>query len=367
MLKAIHYLPCSPAIAACQHLMKTFALWLCDPATTPAHLSQAMLQPPVLPSAIEADWLWAFLQRKEAERPLLERAATIAALPNQQKFQLATWIQTVTALASQFQPAAPIWPAGFPLANAAEWKAFKVLMEAFYEKSFKSGLPYLANGTPVTSGGVTYSEFVTAFREKHRLVSDPDAHEVCIFCGGLLGDRPHVDHWLVKSAFPILSMCAHNLTLICPTCNEAPNKGEKPVHEDGCFANWFHPYLNSGAGKLKLNYDSKAFAVSCSSVVAADHAKASHFDALLNLGKRWTREFKAKHASHRDALRRAEALRLKNGNPRHTFAEVEGYVQNWAGYLSPSEPHHEVHFLLGQAMSEPARIHAWLTELSGVH
>jgi hypothetical protein len=162
-------------------------------------------------------------------------------------------------------------------------------------------------------------------------------------------------------------MCSNNLTLICATCNEAPNKGEKPVHEGGAFTDWFHPYLCPGTGKLQINYDQQAFAVGCSSVLAADHAKAAHFDALLNLGKRWTGEFKAEYAKHQDALRRAEVRRLKNGSPRHSFAEVEDYVRYWFDHLSPSEPHHEVHFLLGQAMSEPARINAWLTELSGVH
>lgn len=38
----------------------------------------------------------------------------------------------------------------------------------------------------------------------------------------------------------------------------------------------------------------------------------------------------------------------------------------WAGNLSPSEPHYEVHTTLGQAMIEPARMQAWLAELAAV-
>ena len=364
MLKAIQYLPCFPAVAACQRLMQRFALWLCDPVTTPAHISQAGMQPPVMLTVVEADWLWTFLQSKKDERPLLERAVTIAALPPQHKSELSTWIQTVTALALQFQPAPPIWPTVRPLPNESEWKAFQGLMDAFYEKAFKSGLPYRADGTPVAFGGVTYSEFVKAFREKHRLNADPYSREVCVFCGGPLGDGPHVDHWIVKSAFPILSMCSNNLTLICATCNEAPNKGEKPVHERGVFADWFHTYLCPGAGKLQLNYDQQAFAVGCSSPLAGDHAKAAHVDALLNLGKRWTREFKAEYAKHQGALRQAEGRRRNRGCAGHTLAEVEDYVHHWADHLSQCEPHHEVHFLLGQAMREPARLQAWLVELA---
>lgn len=40
MLKPIHRVACSPALAACQQLMQRFALWLCDPATSAASTEQ---------------------------------------------------------------------------------------------------------------------------------------------------------------------------------------------------------------------------------------------------------------------------------------------------------------------------------------
>ena len=86
-------------------------------------------------------------------------------------------------------------------------------MEAFYEKGLNStnGIPYLSDGIPTAGGGVTYAQFVQEFREAHRLNQNHDAREVCVLCGGPLGQTPEVDHWIAKSAYPLLSVCADNL------------------------------------------------------------------------------------------------------------------------------------------------------------
>lgn len=366
MLKPIHRLTCSPALEACQRLMLQFSLWLCDPATSGAHLTPQDLQPPVVGSKIEADWLWNFLQRVEARQSLLDRAQTLAAMPAAQKTALAAWVQIVSAVATQFQPSPVLWPVNSPLADVADWIAFKTLMEAFYEKGFRSGLPYRADGTPTAADGVTYAEYVSAFREAHRLNPNPHARQVCVLCGGPLGDTPHVDHWIIKSAFPLLSMCADNLQLICNTCNEAPNKGDKPVHSAGSFADWFHPYLRPGNGALQLEYVLPDLTVRCLAASPADKPKAVNLDALLNLSSRWTREFKAEYARHQDALRRRDLKRIADGQKKQTLQDLQLYVQHWVGDLSVAEPHYEVHVLLGNAMTHLARTRAWLSELATV-
>ena len=106
MLKPTHRVACSPALAACQQMMKRFALWLGQPATAAVQVSQQGLQPPVLATAIEANWLWSLLQRTDSGQTLLDRAQALAALPAAQKAALAAWVQTVSALSAQFQPAA---------------------------------------------------------------------------------------------------------------------------------------------------------------------------------------------------------------------------------------------------------------------
>ncbi|RYH00117.1 MAG: hypothetical protein EON58_01460 [Alphaproteobacteria bacterium] len=365
MLKPVHRVGCSPALAACQQLMKRFAIWLCQPATSAMKVSEQGLQPPVLATAIEANWLWSFLQRTEAGQTLLSRAQTLAGLPAVQKAALAAWVQAVGALPAYFQPGAGLWPVGRPLGSKQDWNAFKELMESFYVKGFADGLPYKADGIPTDAGGVTYADYVRAFRSVHRLNPDPNAREVCVLCGGHLGDTPHVDHWVTKRAFPLLSVCADNLLLICSTCNEAPNKGKKPVHSGGSFSDWFHPYLRAGNAHVQLDYVLPAFAIQCSAA-PADQPKAANLDTLLNLSTRWTREFKAEYAKQQDVLNRRERRRLALGQARHSLAEIQQHLQKWAADLSLNEPHYEVHSVLGHALMHPARTQALLTELSAV-
>ncbi len=363
MLKPIHLVSCSPALAACQRLMQLLALWLCDPTTTAASITQQNLQPPTFASAVEADWLWSFLQRVDAGQTLLNQANAVADMPAHEKAMLSAWVQTVSALAAQFQSAPIAWPVVRPDIGDAAWKAFKVLMEAFYEKGLRSGLPYLADGTPTSSAGVTYADYVQAFRDAHRLNHNPNAREVCVLCGGPLGDTPHVDHWIIKSAFPLLSVCADNLQLICSICNEAPNKGDKPVHTAGNFAEWFHPYLRPGSSALKLDYELPELAVRCKAIQPIDQPKADNLNRLLNLADRWTREFKAEYAKQQNVLRVRERRRVQQAQARHSLAEVQTYVQQWQNDLPPREPHHEVHQALCEAMLESARIAAWHSEL----
>lgn len=363
MLKPVHRVACSPALAACQQLMQRFALWLCDPATTGAHISQQGLQPPVLASAIEANWLWNFLLRVEAGQSLLNRAQTVAAMSPAQKMALRAWVQTVSALATQFQPAPTPWPINRPVEEQSDWVAFKELFESFYKKGFESGLPYQANGTPTAAGGVNYAGYVTAFRNTHRLNPAPYAREVCVLCGGPLGDIPQVDHWVLESKFPLLSVCADNLCVICSTCNEPPNKGKQPVHSNGSFADWFHPYLRPGHGAVHLVYVLADLSVHCSAVTPADQPKVDSLDKLLKLSFRWTRELKAEYVKHQDVLRRREQYRVKNGQARHSVADIQSYVQQWQVDLVPSEPHYEVHQTLSLALQQPPRLAAWHREL----
>ena len=344
--------------------MQRFALWLCDPATTGAQLSQQGLQPPVLTSAIEANWLWGFLQRVDGRQSLLSRAQTVAAMPPTQKATLAAWIQTVSALATQFKPAPTPWPITRPVASESDWKAFKSLMEAFYEKGFRSGLPYLPDGTPTSLGGVAYADYVSAFRNAHRLNPRPDAREVCVLCGGPLGQTLEVDHWIAKGAFPLLSVCTDNLLPICGECNSTTNKGEKPVHSAGSFADWFHPFLRPGNGALEPDYVLPELSVRCSAVTPADQPKVGNLDTLLNLTGRWTREFKAEYAKHQDVLIRREQRRIQRSQARHTQVEILCYVKQWQADLAASEPHHEVHRILATALQEPSRLAAWHSELN---
>jgi len=357
MLKAIHQVPCGPALNACQRLMQHFVVWLCS-VNSSADLTLQNCVPPNVPSQIEGEWLWRLLQREVAERPLLQRAQTIANLLPPAKLSLCTWANNVSGLTQQFQPIPPnAWPINPPLARAV-WVDFQTLMQSFYNKGLKSGLPYLSDGTLTPNGGVTYQQFVDQFRDAHRLNPNPEARETCVFCGGPLG-QPEVDHWIGEGAYPILAVSDDNLVPICGECNSTTNKGQKPVHTAGSFVDWYHPYLRHTNGGLQLGYNLQQFSITVQAGTVADQTKMNNLDRLLKLQDRWTREFKAEYQKQLEKLRRSR----NRGQGPISIAELQNQLQKFQDDLVPSEPHNEVHEVLAQAMLDPARVASWQAEL----
>lgn len=363
MLRPIVQPFCGAALHACRRLQEQLLAWLCDPAVSAGEITQANLRPGRVPTQIEADWLWHFLQKADGGRTLLDRALVIAGMSLAEKAALRTWGQAVAALAFQFQPNPPAWPRSKPKIPDAAWQAFRELMEAFYRKGLRSGLPYAANGTPVSSGGMTYAGFLRAFRAAHQLNPVAHAREVCVLCGGPLGQTPEVDHWIAVSAFPLLSVCADNLLPICGECNSTSNEGDQPVHTQGVFDDWFHPYLRPGHGALHLDYVLQTQSITCAATDAADTARVTNLDKLLNLASRWTREFKAEYAKQQSVLIGRERRRIARGQAEHTQAEIRAHLLTVQDELVATEPFHEVHRVLCAAMLEQSRVAAWQTEL----
>lgn len=357
MLKPISQPFCCEALNACLDLQMHLLRWLCTPSTTAADLTKENLVPPIVSTQIEADWLWRFLSGRKQTR--LTQAKLIADMPPTEKHALLGWANTVVAVADQFQLTPSSWPTVLPAISALSWTAFKNLMEAFYERGLKSGLPYKPDGTPVAAGGVCYADYVKAFREAHRLNPDPNAQEVCVLCGGPLGQTPEVDHWIAKSAFPLLSVCADNLLPICGECNSTANKGEKDVHTAGSFSDWFHPYLSPGNGGVRINYVLSERAVHCVAIVATDKPKADNLDQLLNLSARWTKKFKAAYLA-----KQKELFNLKQrGRGPSDLASLQSYLTDFQVAMDETGPDYEVGQVLAAAILEPSCLAAWVEEL----
>lgn len=351
MLKPIHRVNCLPALAACQQLMRRFSLWLCDPAITSARLTQAVLQAH-MGGPIEGDWLWGLIAGVTGQKALLDKARRIADLQAGEKVGLAQWIHAVCTLSQHF---GPVVPAPLPFdppnnwgARHERWRDFKALLVAFYEEGLTEGLPYEANGAPTADQTlrITYAHFIREFRAAHRLDPHPDAREVCVLCGGPLV-QPAVDHWMAKAHFPLFAVCADNLLPICAECNEAPQKGQRPVHTNGVFADWFHPYRRHANGALQLRYETAKFAIRVDSTTAADTQKVRNLDELLNLAERWTREFKAEYRRLQREVQRRGGM---------SVAQLQQRFTEYRDSLSPAEPHHEVHLQVAAAVLDPARL-----------
>lgn len=367
MLKPIHYVSCSPALAACQRLMQRFSLWLCEANVHAADITPDNLKAQ-MPSQIEAEWLWKFLNRKTEGGTLLQRSCDIANLNNPEKQGLANWINAVTNLAQHFEPTPPPalpfrYPNGWTSRNTS-WTTFKNLLVAFYEAGFREGLPYRADGLPtdIAIEQVTYEKFVAEFRSTHKLDPHPNSREICVLCGGKLG-KPEVDHWLHKANFPLLSVCDNNLLPICADCNSGKDaKGQKPAHNNGDFTDWFHPYLRHTDGALRLNYVLPDFAVKCTSASPTDQTKVDNLDKLLNLTHRWTLEFKAEYRKKQKEL---SDLKRRGRGP-DDLAALQAWLTDYSDSLLDNEPDYEVHKVLSDAMLEPTRLAAWHSELQSL-
>ncbi|WP_242268905.1 HNH endonuclease [Bacillus cereus group sp. BfR-BA-01352] len=93
----------------------------------------------------------------------------------------------------------------------------------------------------------------------------------------------HVDHFLPKSKFPLLSIHWRNFVLACNTCNDTLNKGEK----------WYlpvlHPFFDEINKKLKFEFFPESQTVDIRPVfrTGLQNLRTENFIKLLNLRERY--------------------------------------------------------------------------------
>ncbi|MCP1463130.1 hypothetical protein [Pseudomonas sp. S3E17] len=361
MFKTIQYSKWAPALAACQKMMHTFALWLCEPTVNSSRLTEAELIK-ALGTRIEGEWLWHFLGRKVSATTLLTHAIRLADLSVSDKNHLKQWVMKTSDVSDYFSlaPNTLVLPITSPLQTEDDWKALQKLMEAFYSPGLREGLPYGVTGnvTDDKPSQVTYESFKQDFLERHKVDPDPDAREACVVCGAELG-KAHVDHWVAKAQFPLLSVCAHNLIPMCDDCNEAPNKGQEKVHTQGSFQEWFHPYKRQPAGKFALKLLPVSLKVQLESIDPIDAPRVVNLNSVFNLSDRWSKEVRAEYRKVQRLLERWQVDR----KAALTCQELDRMVHDMAKGLSEAEPNHAVHQALFQVICDPARFLGWQAEL----
>jgi hypothetical protein len=357
MLKQIHKVVCAPALDACSRLQMELLAWLCDPNVQGADLTEANLTQVLAGRAVEANWLWTFLNKEIANQPLLTRAQAIANMCAVDKTALLNWAVAAVDVMAQFQPNPAAWPANRAAVPDSDWIAFKTLMEAFYEKGLKGGLPYDQLGHPVASGGVSYAIFKDQFDAAHQQTSV--ALQLCALCGGEREDQSEFDHWIGKAEIPVLSVHSENLLPICHACNKSGGKGEKPVHDNGVFNNWFHPYYRSAYGKAHVQYRLPVMTAHYAALNPADDMKVQNLDLLVGLSPRWTKRFKAEYRLVQNSLRSV----VKKGDVPNNRIAVQEHLNREKNRLRPERAWYEVHLCLFECLQVQARTDAWLTEL----
>ena len=352
MLRAIARVPCWPGLQAGFELQLTLARWLCDPATTPASVTEPRVRALHGHVAIQ-DWLWNFLHPRADLIRLLNAARSVASHAHLEKQRLLDWLSIVADVPAQFQNHPPQWPA--PPHDLPQWAAFKELMQAFYDKLDTKGLPFDSHGHPTPGTGVTYRQFVDEFKATH-------SDSVCVVCGDHLRGV-QVDHWIGKASYPVLSIVPDNLLPMCCECNESPGKGAQPVFILGvaeAFQDWFHPHHRSGHGRVRPQYDPLKLGIVATALDPADHERTSNLDKLVKLSERWTREFKAEYRNKQKELRQL----FSANHLAHTTHDVDAELQRSLVQLVDDRPNCHVHRVLLECVREPARLTAWVEELA---
>ncbi len=360
MLKEIKKVSCWQGLQAAFELQKKFALWLCDPAKGASDVTEENIQSLHSDTNVQS-WLWKkfLLPRVDKDR-LLKAAKLVISHSESEKKVLRDWIETVSQVSLQFSLSPPVWISDQP--DVANWKDFKELMLAFYERLKSSSLPFDDMGNPTSENGITYDFFVTEFKKVHAPADS------CVICGDRL-NKIQVDHWIAEAFFPLLSIAPDNLFPVCDECNEAPGKGQKKVFTSSnpqAFEDWFHPFYYSAYSLIQIKYSLHGLnslhnlKVFPHPISPSDALRTKNLDELVQLSIRWTREFKRKYGVKQRSLRQL----IEHGRVPLTFEGIREQLQKWEIELVSGTENYELHRVLMQCLQEPERISAWHQELT---
>jgi len=237
---------------------------------------------------IPIGWLTKICGWSYEGQPLLDYMRAIAGASLEIKGQIVHYSEICLQFENNFQNDQPNCPIQSidDFGNSESIQAVKRLLLSLYSRILydKTGFPIQTNGE--IGGRFNYGLFREAFEDSNQHIS------VCPLCDGGM-DGGQVDHWLPKNKFPILSCHPVNLLPICGACNSRTNKGvNTPADKDSPrpFEEWFHPYLRSANGNFSIQFN-KGHPI-LENINALTQTRIDNFDGLINLSKRWAKEYK---------------------------------------------------------------------------
>jgi hypothetical protein len=117
---------------------------------------------------------------------------------------------------------------------------------------------------------------------------------VCPYCDGEIG-TPELDHYLAKSAFPLLACSPRNLVPVCRSCNDAITaKGDSPAITEGdprSMQDWLHPFFRPASPNVCIQLVGSPTA-SIPRLTSTDSTEQirldNHASLIPSLSPRWT-------------------------------------------------------------------------------
>lgn len=280
---------------------------LCDEHVAPANVTVDWVKAQC--PEVDGDWMTRFCSWSKKGSSMLNRMGVVAGLPDADKQALITLYESNIRYPEAFDIAVPNPPATRPLPVGlpeAAVSAYRGFFEMFYAPIF-----YRDKGYPIED-----DELGEQFFHKDNYLSkyhsaNPGV-KVCPLCDGGM-DGAELDHWLAKKYLPELNCHPQNLVEICGACNGRSNKGERLALDEGSpepFNAWFHPFLRPAIGEFDIERDGDRV-----KLVSGDpdgQAKLDNFGRIINLGTRWSNEWRTQvdciQSKIRNHARRGEAL-----------------------------------------------------------
>ncbi|WP_242245252.1 hypothetical protein [Bacillus cereus group sp. BfR-BA-01330] len=142
-------------------------------------------------------------------------------------------------------------------------QALKSFLEPFYDIIFSKGAFENIKGL---TGRLNRKSFLSSY-----VKANPKQTAICPACLDemknlknivnkeeeeiieIIGD---VDHYFLKSEYPILSVSPDNLIPMCKACNQSLKHTKNPINESEnyCVSSAFYPYKGTGMSQIKLDF-----------------------------------------------------------------------------------------------------------------
>ena len=239
---------------------------------------------------LDSEWVRKFCERKHTKRTQRERLQVIAAAPPEvrqalyDEFRRQNRSRVLFDAGGDFRDLSTLPNLDPSVANAV--REFFIVSYARFSHNTRDNWPgYALPG----ARSLCNREYKDAFRTRR------PTSVVCPYCDGEIG-TPELDHYLAKTAFPLLSCSPRNLVPVCPSCNDAITaKGDRLAITEGnprSMQDWLHPCFRPASEKVRIELNGGP-ADSIPRLTSTDSIEqlrlVNHEDLMRSLSDRWTR------------------------------------------------------------------------------
>ncbi len=255
-------------------------------------------------------WLYQWLQRKHKEKTFYQELCDLVAHLRQYsslRAQLIDAFQNDIDFFSHLDDASFVFFFNTRLPKKVGQMIAPVMI-AFYDYVVQAGFPPCI-------GTFDRKEFLKTFWNTNKNLG------VCPACDSPKPDinECDVDHFLPKSLYPFLSVCASNLAPVCLVCNRSVKRSADPIDQaqSAPLTNTFHPFGKPAldAIKVAVNRNTKGgeYQIYLEEMTGGISRRVASLKRVYKLETRWLERLKAEIESIRKTIKSARKRLLREG------------------------------------------------------